>query len=1320
MDEAYELKKELKKWEAQFVQEQNRKPKKSDINAAPDHIQAAYEQYNELKRKIRNGENNVSDSFEAWSESLNKSHSKVTPSRKEEKKPSSAKYLEKLGAKLFQNAKSIPPKQVQLSKKTCMTAGGKNLLHTKWENSCENAVHSEGLPATSTQAGVFGKALMLSHRIIDKHSVNIPEGPLIPEPFRKRERSSVLGKKFLQVKSGDTSGDDFMELSDSSLTSEIKESTSLQKTNSGKICTDNSMILEKSTVEIKSRQSLLHTKSTHTVAKSVPFALTESGQIPELSLNPDPFHYNDDLEAERELSGSRTGSGEKEKDALAVRKKAPAVKRPIIEDDSDEESQPCKKSKASDQRSPKDTKPEAREERVESESVSVTSAPARKVSSRPMKTDNFVRLNMRTKGYRRKGKGMTGPQHKRMLWKNKMAARASSRGDTCYKCGETGHWANKCPQKGGSKRQPHKFNFGDNPKKKTKPVDDLEVEEASFDFDMDIDLEEGVIPTAYEAPVAPPAHDPLVLPNNDGTLPDMEDLVQKGLQKFGFDSFRDGQEKAVKRILCGLSTLVVLSTGAGKSLCYQLPAYLYAQRSKCITLVISPLVSLMEDQIAGLPKGVKGACFHSNMTKVQRDKVMSALSDGVLHFLLVSPETIAGGGGGFSHGNHINPGKLPPVAFVCIDEAHCLSEWSHHFRPSYLRLCKVLREKFGVQCFLGLTATATLSTAADVSRHLNIKDFEEATIRGQPVPDNLRLSVSRDEDRDEALIQLLQGERMLKCASIIIYCTRRDETERLATLIRTCLKDSALSRETVEAFAEQQKNKNIKKSKSKSKADNTTWDAESYHAGMSAAQRKRVQNAFMSGRLRIVVATVAFGMGLDKSDVRAVIHYNMPKSFESYVQEIGRAGRDRKVAHCHVFLDQEGADLCELRRHTFGNTIDRFTIKKLLERVFHKCRCKEIQERANQFAEACEFPDDDIDYSRVSEELTPSTTAGNAALDNNVKNPEKCYPSDNDGRVQDKAPSVRACPGHERAIPIEPTVMALDVKEEGLATLLCYLELRADRIIQNMPPVYATCKLQCYGGPLQLEAVAKKCPPVAVTIARLKKDGNFDKKRKDLDFNVTEVADSMGWDSGPVKRELKLLQWDFSSTGAPVKSGVMVEFSDLAFHLRSPGDLSDDERDRILDELNERVKRQERTELRQLKQLHTALTSVSHKAYWMCADEVDLKRDQKLKSIIDQYFENQSKPDEENLQEEQQEELAQVDSTTLNQLQADIRSFIHTYSVDHSLNGRVIARIFHGIPSPCFPAPVWGRVRRYWRTYMHLDFNLVMKMAAETMVKMRM
>lgn len=101
----------------------------------------------------------------------------------------------------------------------------------------------------------------------------------------------------------------------------------------------------------------------------------------------------------------------------------------------------------------------------------------------------------------------------------------------------------------------------------------------------------------------------------------------------------------------------------------------------------------------------------------------------------------------------------------------------------------------------------------------------------------------------------------------------------------------------------------IKKSKSKSKADNTTWDAESYHAGMSAAQRKRVQNAFMSGRLRIVVATVAFGMGLDKSDVRAVIHYNMPKSFESYVQEIGRAGRDRNVAHCHIFLDQEVSDL---------------------------------------------------------------------------------------------------------------------------------------------------------------------------------------------------------------------------------------------------------------------------------------------------------------------------------------------------------------------------------------------------------------------------
>ncbi|OXB53800.1 UNVERIFIED_CONTAM: hypothetical protein H355_012601, partial [Colinus virginianus] len=274
----------------------------------------------------------------------------------------------------------------------------------------------------------------------------------------------------------------------------------------------------------------------------------------------------------------------------------------------------------------------------------------------------------------------------------------------------------------------------------------------------------------YEPPSPPPPVEPLYSLGPDGKPPETPTEVLDALSELGYSSFRLGQEVAIMRILSGLSTLVVLPTGMGKSLCYQLPAFLYHKRSRSIALVISPLVSLMNDQ-------------------------------------------------------------LPPVAFVCIDEAHCVSEWSHNFRPSYLRLCKVLRERLGVRCFLALTATATLATVQDVAAHLGIPKDDGIAVQCSAVPENLRLSVSVERDRDRI--------------------------------------------------------------------------ADAYHAGLSGAERRRVQSAFMSGRLRVVVATVAFGMGLDKADVRAVVHYHMPRSFESYVQEIGRAGRDGEPAQCHLFLDPE-------------------------------------------------------------------------------------------------------------------------------------------------------------------------------------------------------------------------------------------------------------------------------------------------------------------------------------------------------------------------------------------------------------------------------
>lgn len=162
------------------------------------------------------------------------------------------------------------------------------------------------------------------------------------------------------------------------------------------------------------------------------------------------------------------------------------------------------------------------------------------------------------------------------------------------------------------------------------------------------------------------------------------------------------------RILSGLSTLVTLSTGSGKSLCYQLPAFLYRKYRKCIILVISPLVSLMEDQVHGVPNFLNAQCLHTNQNKTKQDKTMEMIKSGKVDILLVSPEAIVASEKSTGFGSLMQ--QLPPIAFACIDEAHCVSQWSHNFRPSYLMVCRVLRERLKIKTILGLTATATIQT----------------------------------------------------------------------------------------------------------------------------------------------------------------------------------------------------------------------------------------------------------------------------------------------------------------------------------------------------------------------------------------------------------------------------------------------------------------------------------------------------------------------------------------------------------------------------------------------------------------------------------
>jgi ATP-dependent DNA helicase RecQ len=334
---------------------------------------------------------------------------------------------------------------------------------------------------------------------------------------------------------------------------------------------------------------------------------------------------------------------------------------------------------------------------------------------------------------------------------------------------------------------------------------------------------------------------------NDATIVDDARITEVLSRWWGFDHLRPLQSEAIKAALEGRDSLVVMPTGGGKSLCYQLPPLV----GESTDVVISPLVALMKDQVDALEAiGYPAAALHGGMSQEERADVRDRLAAGELRLLFAAPERL------------VNTGLLDVLARVgvkrfAIDEAHCISHWGHDFRPEYRQLA-LLRDRFPSASIHAFTATATPRVRDDIARQLSLRD--PATLVGTFDRPNL---VYRVVPRTDRIAQTLAILGRHKGEASIVYCISRKETERLAERLAA---DGIL--------------------------------AQPYHAGLDPRQRHKTQEAFARETIDVVVATVAFGMGIDRSDVRLVLHTSLPKSLEAYQQETGRAGRDGLAAEC--------------------------------------------------------------------------------------------------------------------------------------------------------------------------------------------------------------------------------------------------------------------------------------------------------------------------------------------------------------------------------------------------------------------------------------
>ncbi|MEL0641717.1 RecQ family ATP-dependent DNA helicase [Pseudoalteromonas aliena] len=369
-------------------------------------------------------------------------------------------------------------------------------------------------------------------------------------------------------------------------------------------------------------------------------------------------------------------------------------------------------------------------------------------------------------------------------------------------------------------------------------------------------------------------------------------LTQSLEQHFGFSQFRTGQQQTIEQLLNGQSSLAIFPTGSGKSLCYQLTALHLPN----LTLVVSPLLALMKDQISFLnSKGIYAASLDSSQDQMQSSTVMNDVRNGKIKVLMVSVER-------FKNERFREFISQVALSMLVVDEAHCISEWGHNFRPDYLKLPRY-REELNIPLVLLLTATATKKVKRDMSERFNIAP--ECIVQTGFYRENLDLSVLsvKTADKNTELTNIVRAQN----GPGIVYVTLQQSAEQVANV---------LSAQGVQAVA--------------------------YHAGLEDTLRWQIQDDFMAGKINVVVATIAFGMGVDKSDIRFVIHYDLPKSIENYSQEIGRAGRDGNPSNCYTLANLDGLNTVE--NFVYGDTPELSGIEYVINDIRQSHQQWEMQE----------------------------------------------------------------------------------------------------------------------------------------------------------------------------------------------------------------------------------------------------------------------------------------------------------------------------------------------------------------------------------------